>query len=176
VLVEQNNNNKNNNIDNQELDIWSLYLFGLKSPITKEKYKTRLDKFFNFLGLEGKNVEEKSIKFINLSKTEGNQWVFNSILKFMQFHLERVNRKEITGSAIQNYLKSIKLFCETADIPITWNKIRRGLPRGRTFPDDRIPTNEEIRKILEYPDRRIKAIVYTLTSSGIRLGAWDYLR
>jgi hypothetical protein len=54
VLVEQNNNNKNNNIDNQELDIWSLYLFGLKSPVTKEKYKTRLDKFFNFLGLEGK--------------------------------------------------------------------------------------------------------------------------
>ena len=34
----------------------------------------------------------------------------------------------------------------------------------------------EIRKILEYPDRRIKAIVYTLASSGIRLGAWDYLR
>jgi hypothetical protein len=94
----------------------------------------------------------------------------------MQFHLERVNHKEITGSTIQNYLKSIKLFCETADIPITWNKIRRGLTRGRTYADDRIPTNEEIRKILEYPDRRIKAIVYTLASSGIRLGSWDYLR
>ena len=29
---------------------------------------------------------------------------------------------------------------------------------------------------MEYPDRRIKAIVYTMASSGIRLGAWDYLR
>jgi hypothetical protein len=28
----------------------------------------------------------------------------------------------------------------------------------------------------EYPDRRMKAIVYTMASSGIRLGAWDYLR
>jgi hypothetical protein len=28
----------------------------------------------------------------------------------------------------------------------------------------------------EYPDRRIKSIVCTLSSSGIRLGAWDYLR
>jgi hypothetical protein len=35
---------------------------------------------------------------------------------------------------------------------------------------------EEIRKIAEYPDRRIKAIDYTMTSSGIRLGAWDYLK
>lgn len=29
---------------------------------------------------------------------------------------------------------------------------------------------------MEYPDRRIKAIVCTTASSGIRLGAWDYIR
>ena len=176
MSVEQENNNKNNNKSNQEPDIWSLYLFALKSPVTREKYKTRLDKFFNFMGLEGEKVEEKSNNFIEKYNKEGSQWVFNSILKFMQFHLERVNRKEITGSTIQNYLKSIKPFCEIADIPVTWNKIRRGLPKGRTYADDRIPTIEEIRKILDYPDRRIKAIVYTMASSGIRLGAWDYLR
>jgi len=172
VLVEQ----ENNNIDNQDNDIWSLYLFALKSSVTREKYKTRLDKFFKFIGLEGNTVEERSNNFIQKYRKEGGQWVFNCILKFMQFHLERVNRKEITGSTIQNYLKSIKLFCEMADIPITWNKIRRGLPRGRTYADDRIPTIEEIRKILEYPDRRIKSIVYTMASSGVRLGAWDYLK
>ena len=63
-----------------------------------------------------------------------------------------------------------------ADIPIPWKKISRGLPRGRTCADDRIPTDDEIQKLLEYPDRRIKAIVYTMTSSGIRLGVWDYLK
>ena len=61
------------------------------------------------------------------------------------------------------------------DILIPWKKITRGLPRGRKYADDRAPSLEEIQKIIEYPDRRIKAIVYTMTSSGIRLGAWDYL-
>ena len=49
----------------------------------------------------------------------------------MQFNLARVDRKEITGATVRNYLKSIKLFCEMADIPITWKKITRGLPRGK---------------------------------------------
>jgi hypothetical protein len=165
------------NNKNIEQDIWSLYLYALKSPVTREKYQKRLEKFFDFSGLDGSIVEEKSKSFIKRIKEEGNnQWVFNNILKFMQFHLDRVNRKEITGATVRNYLKSIKLFCEMADIPITWKKITRGLPRGKSYADDRIPTIEEIQKLLEYPDRRIKAIVYTMTSSGIRLGAWNYLK
>ena len=91
----------------------------------------------------------------------------------MQFQLDRANRKEITGSTIRNYLKSIKLFCEMADFQIAWKKISRGLPRAKNYSDDRIPTIEEIRKLLEYPDRRLKSIIYTMASSGIRLGAWD---
>src|SRR5690606_5795416 len=90
--------------------------------------------------------------------------------------LDRNNRKEITGSTVRNYLKSIKLFCEMADISINWKKISRGLPKGKNYADDRIPSDEEIQKILDYPDRRIKAIVYTMISSGIRLGAWEYLK
>jgi hypothetical protein len=35
---------------------------------------------------------------------------------------------------------------------------------------------EEVQRIVEYPDRRIKAIVSTMVSSGIRLGAWNYLK
>src|SRR5215213_512483 len=48
--------------------------------------------------------------------------------------------------------------------------------KRETMADDRAPRIEEIRKLCEYPDRRIKPLVYTMCSSGIRLGAWDYLR
>jgi hypothetical protein len=77
---------------------------------------------------------------------------------------------------LQNYLKTIKFFCETTDISIPWKKITRGLPKGKRYADDRAPTLEEIKKIIEYPDRRIKPVVYTMASSGIRVGAWDHLR
>jgi hypothetical protein len=160
----------------EELSIWKLYLFALKSPMTREKYQGRIEKFFDFLKLEGSTIEEKSLRFIQIANSQGNQWVFNNVLKFMMYQIERVNQKQIVGSTVQNYVKSIKLFCEMADINIQWKKITRGLPKGKSYADDRIPTDEEIQRLLEYPDRRIKAIVYTMTSSGIRLGAWDYLR
>jgi hypothetical protein len=102
-------------------------------------------------------------------------WALNCVIRFLQFQKERVEREEITGATLRNFVKSIKLFCEMSDIPLSWKKITRGLPKIRRHADDRAPTIEEIRRIVEYPDRRIKAIVYTMASSGIRLGAWDYL-
>ncbi len=126
--------------------------------------------------MEGKTTEEKSIQFIEKARSEESKRVFNSVLNFMLYQVTRVQNKEIVASTIQNYLKSIRLFCELADIEISWKRISRGLPKGKSFADDRIPTDDEIQKIIEYPDRRIKAIVYTMMSSGIRLGSWDYLR
>ena len=154
-------------------DPWTLYLYAMKSPATKEKYLMRLGKFLDFLGLQG-TLEDKARFFAERGKYD-SVWAFNSILEFLQAEKERFNRKEITAGTIRNYVKSIKLFCHMADVSISWEKITRGLPRGRRYADDRAPTLEEIRKLCEYPDRRIKLLVYTMVSSGIRVGAWDYL-
>ena len=97
-------------------------------------------------------------------------------MRFIQSEKDRVDRKEITGGTLRNRVKVIKRYCEVTDVTITWKKISRGLPKGKRYADDRAPTLEEIREITEYPDRRIKPIVYVMISSGIRVGVWDYLR
>lgn len=157
-----------------ESDPYSMFIFAMNAPQTREKYVTRLKRFFDFIELPGSTIEERCNNFAERGKLEP-KWVLNNLLRFLHAQKERVERKEITGATLRNYVKTIKLFCEMNDILIPWKKITRGLPRGRKYADDRAPSLEEIQKIIEYPDRRIRAIVYTMTSSSIRLGAWDYL-
>src|SRR5215218_9896280 len=97
-------------------------------------------------------------------------------MSFIEFQKERAKRGEISESTITNYYKATKLFCVMNDLILNWKKISRELPSGKRAANDRAPTLEELQRLVEYPDRRIKAIVYTMASSGIRIGAWDYLQ
>jgi hypothetical protein len=40
-------------VESEELDLWSLFLYAMKAPMTKDRYKTRVAKFFDFIGLDG---------------------------------------------------------------------------------------------------------------------------
>jgi hypothetical protein len=55
-------------------------------------------------------------------------WAFNSILEFLQIQKERFNRKGITAGTIRNYVESIKLFCQMADVSIPWEKLQEDFP------------------------------------------------
>src|SRR5215212_10195157 len=161
-------------ITEEQQDPLAMFLYALKAPETKRQYPRRFKVFLDFLKLKG-TFEEQAKQFLMKARTNP-QWAQDNFMQFIAFQIGRARRKEIAESTISNYYKATKLFCEMNDLTLSWKKISRGLPVGRRAANDRALTIEEIQKLAEYPDRRIKAIIYTMVSSGIRLSAWDYLQ
>jgi hypothetical protein len=74
--------------------------------------------------------------FASKGKKDPN-WLFSCIVKFLQFQKAGVEKEEVTGATLRNFVKAIKLFCKMSDIPISWKKISRGLPKTKRYADDR---------------------------------------
>ncbi len=151
------------------------FLYALKAPETKRKYPQRLRFFFDFIFPDKKDLNTQAVEFVKRAKAS-DQFVYSSFINFIIAQNRRVDKKEITPGTVRNYYKSAKLFCEMNDFIVNWKKIAKGLLREKQYGDDRAPTTAEIIQIMKYPDRRIKPIILVMTSSGIRGGAWDYLR
>jgi hypothetical protein len=158
----------------------------LHSEETRRQYLRSLKLFFGYLQSPGgENLEEQAKAFLRKAREEEQQKqsIQDTIVLYLD-HQRRTKRKggELAPGTLKNFYKPIKAFYDAHsggdDLPpINWKRISRVLPRAKNYSSsDRIPTIEEIRKLVEYPDRRIKPIVYVMCSSGIRLGAWDYLK
>ncbi len=158
----------------QVLSPYENFLYALKAKETKRQYPHRLDKFLVFMGLKG-SIEEKCTELYEFTKNNTNV-IQSFLIKFINYQKKRIESKEISEGTLVNYIKAVKLFYSMNDIIINWKKLAKGIPAERHNADDRIPTIEEIKKLLEYPDRRIKPIVYTMLSAGFRKGSWDYLK
>ena len=62
------------------------------------------------------------------------------------------------------------------DMAINWQNLNKGLHIGRRAVEDKAPTVDGVKKLLEYPDIRIKLVVLMIISSGSRVVAFDYLK
>ena len=108
-----------------ETDPYSLFIFAFKSPSTKEKSVPRLNKFFDYIGLNG-TIKEKCSTFTDKAKDEPSL-AMSSVIKYLQMNKYRVEKKEITAATLLNSVKVLKLFCEMNDILLPWKRITRGL-------------------------------------------------
>ena len=154
------------------------FMYALKSPETRRQYPRRLKVFLDFLDTDGTtSLDEQALQLLKKVGIDPG-WFEDRFMVFIDFQLTRAKKEEISESTIRNYYKATKLFLEMNDVSssVNWKRISRGMPRGKQAANDRAPTKEEIQKLVQYPDRRIKPIVFTMVSSGIRIGAWDDLK
>jgi len=122
-LLARDNEKESNLMDNSHM----LYMYGMKSPITREKYGRRLKIFFDFIKFEknnGKTMEERFNLFVEKAKKDP-KWLLESIFRFIIMLKQRNESKEISGATLQNYLKPIKLMCSVSDLGVPWKDYKR---------------------------------------------------
>jgi hypothetical protein len=79
----------------------------MKASMTREKYRGRLAKFFDFIGLIEGTMEGRAKAFTERGKRQPD-WVFQNVLHFAQAQKERVANGEISPATLRNYIKAVK--------------------------------------------------------------------
>ncbi len=81
---------------------------------------------------------------------------------------------KLSASSKNLIFYSIKHALEMNDVILNWKKIKRFI-KGKTGNEivgsDRGYTHEEIQKILQFADQRVKTAILILSSTGVRIGA-----
>ena len=109
----------------EDMDPYTLFVYGIRSPYTKECYLRRLRGFFDAINLDKYTTFENRCKSFVYKGRSDSSWAFNNIIRFLHYQKERVENKEIAAGTLHNYVKALKTFCEVTDIVIAWKKITR---------------------------------------------------
>jgi len=72
-----------------ESDPYSLFIFAINSPSTKEKSVPRLNKFFEYINLDG-TLRQKCSAFVK-NANEQPSWALSSVIKYLEMNKERTD-------------------------------------------------------------------------------------
>ena len=131
-----------------------LFLQSCRSEHTKEQYAFLIQKWFEFAGnVPNEKVQDKIIEYIIHLKKQGMSY-----------------------PSVSAYIVPVKTYYQINDITLNVKKIGRFMPEHRKVKTDRAYTHEEISKLLEIADERLRVLILLLASSGIRIGAVPFIR
>jgi integrase len=150
----------------EEGDALRNFLLGFRSDHTKYSYLKKLRAFCGFSGLSVNEI-------VAMTRSDPKK-LEQIILSFVNW----LGGRGVSGSTIRQHVQAIKhlLIMNDLENSLNWEKISKVMPKARKIGLDRAPTKEEIRKLLEYADVRLKALILLLCSSGIRIGSVEHLR
>ncbi|HSA74311.1 MAG TPA: hypothetical protein VLD84_10195, partial [Nitrososphaeraceae archaeon] len=143
-------------------DAYYNFINSLDSEYTKKYYKFCLEKFLSHYKLE-----------------------LTSFLKLQQHEMTMLIIKYLVEEKISKQYKnlmsaSLKHACEMNDVLLNWKKIKKFVNSEKTGNESngrgRAYTHEEIQKILDFCDQRVKTIFLILASTGMRSGALPSLK
>ncbi len=143
----------------QHSDAERLFLNSIKSQDTKRVYLIYLQKYLKFVNCktinelasefkDPKDIERRIIEFIIQMKEEGKNF-----------------------RSIRNYLTPVISFYKINDIMLNSKKINKFMPSKTRAKKNRGYSHEEIRKLLDIADERMRAVILLLVSCGCRIGA-----
>jgi hypothetical protein len=92
---------------------YSIFILAIRSPITREKYLQRLGYFFDYVGTEQYDTIEDRCNIFGQRAKGDIKWLTNNILKYLQLHKDRVERKEITGFYSEKLYQAYKIILRT---------------------------------------------------------------
>lgn len=158
-----------------------LFYQGCKSEATKTHYRYVIhrvvtDYFEDVLasgGFEGKVNE------LVLKSKEDPAWamkVMISLIKTLkeQTELPETSTDHIRPRTVNNYTNAMKKLFDMNEVPLVWRKLYSMLPEMNFDDGSRGYTRSEIQKMLRFADASDRVAVLITSSSGIRLGAFDF--
>jgi integrase len=140
---------------------YRIFIEGLKSAVTKAAYTFALQKYMKYLKIDNPN---DLLKYQDNSKFIQNQIIDYLIsLKNPPISLRYATRSQ--------YLAAIMTFYDLNEVILNKKKIYRYLGEEERPIENRGYTTEEIAKMLEVCDERVKALILFLASTGVRIRA-----
>jgi integrase len=144
------------------MQVYSNFVNSINSESTRQVYEFSLTRFLNCCNLDLDS-------FLKLSQQE----ISNLIINYL------VNKKISRQYKIVIF-SAIKHACEMNDVILNWKKLKKFIKSEKTDNGingkDRGYTHEEIQKILEFSDQRLKTAFLVLASTGMRIGAIPSIR
>lgn len=131
---------------------------------TKDTYGKKYRQFLRFLKISDAEFTRQASK--------NPEFVEASLRKYSEKHKDKVS-----GSTIRGFRDSVRFFLKMRglDRDVNWGRLNYMMPHSKKVGTDRAPSIEEVRKIAANTDIRLKAVILTMASSGIRVGAFDSL-
>jgi integrase len=138
----------------------NLFEQSIKSEYTRRVYTTCLKIYLEFPGsrklihsTDTRKIEDHITDFITSMKKQGKSF-----------------------GAIQNYISPIIKYYRTKRVSLDTKHIHGYLPEFRKSKKDRAYTYDEIHRLLDIADERVRVIILLLASTGMRVGAIPELR